>query len=190
MTTTFDKATHEYKIGGVIVASVTQIIKEMGIIDAQYFTEYATTRGTYVHDSTVMIDNDSLDEAALSEPLRPYIEAYKLFRSQVDYKPVYIEHDLYDKALMFAGTPDRICEINGTPAVLDLKTSGPQAWHKAQTALYLHLTSVSNVKKCLARYSLYLSANGAFKLKRHQDDSDIPAALLLVSAHHAKRRFI
>ena len=47
---TFDAEKHEYRLDGVRLPSVTQIIADAGLYgNTSYFTDYSRDRGSFVH---------------------------------------------------------------------------------------------------------------------------------------------
>lgn len=186
----FDKIKHEYRIGGRVVPGVTQLFKDMGLIDDKHFDDYSCNRGTYVHDATVMLDNGSLDEDSLSEPLRPYLAGYKDFLKHIKPKMLFTEQDLYDEVLGFAGKPDRICIINKVASILEIKTGAALKIHRLQTAGYKILArNLVTETAVLNRYILYLSSTGKYKLEQHNDRGDEFAFQAILGAYHAKRAY-
>jgi hypothetical protein len=66
---TYDDATHTYKLDGVVVPSVTQVLTAAGVIDNRWFTEEATHRGQLVHVATMLMDQGELNDARSSPRL-------------------------------------------------------------------------------------------------------------------------
>ena len=123
----FDEATHTYTLDGVVIPSVTEICAP--ITSGKYppvgVVQQAAARGTRVHELCALYDMDALPDEIEAE-LVGYVKPWAAFCR--DYKPVWkhIELPLYgeiDPGQPFAGTLDRIGEIDGFTRVVDIKTA-------------------------------------------------------------------
>jgi len=136
----FDEKTHEYKLDGVVVPSVTQITRFLHYDEAQnankWLRDEAARRGSAIHAATVLMDYGEDIPDDFPEEWRGYIKAYERFRRdfpQLEYRG--IEEIIYSDGCNFycesyAGTVDRWgiqrnageetrCPV---PFVLDIKT--------------------------------------------------------------------
>ena len=104
----FQREGHIYTVDGKEVTSVTTIIKDCGLIDTTWFNDTATTRGTYVHQATELLDKDDLDEASLDPALVPYVDAYKRFKDETGFCINDIEKIVYNSTYGYIGTLDRM----------------------------------------------------------------------------------
>jgi len=179
---TLDPKTNSYVESGRAYARVTSVLQEAGLIDSRWFNERATTRGTYVHQASVLLDEDNLDESQLDPELKGYLEGYKKFRSQVPLVYTAIEKSLFDPILGYAGTPDRVT----IDSVIDLKTGDPMPWHGPQIAAYTMLAfrNVATIK----RFGLYLNTDGTYHYIRYKDFSDFDIFRACLSLHNFKWR--
>ena len=123
----FDEATHTYTLDGVVIPSVTEICAPItcGKYPPVGVVQQAAARGTRVHELCALYDMDALPDEIEAE-LVGYVKAWAAFCR--DYKPVWkhIELPLYgeiDPGQPFAGTLDRIGEIDGFTRVVDIKTA-------------------------------------------------------------------
>ena len=123
----FDEATHTYTLDGVVIPSVTEICAPItcGKYPPVGVVQQAAARGTRVHELCALYDMDALPDEIEAE-LVGYVKAWAAFCR--DYKPVWrhMELPLYraiDTGLPFAGTLDRIGEIDGEMPVVDIKTA-------------------------------------------------------------------
>ena len=167
MTLAFDATSHRYTFGGAELISVTQAIRDAGLMgDMSHFTDEARGRGTYVHQACEWLDQGDLDTDALDPALRPYVDAYDWFRH--DYEPVWtcIEARRCDMVLRYAGTVDRAGTLKGRkfPVVLDIKSGTLAPWHRVQLAAYRHLLG-QELGALVERAALYLSADGKYRLE-------------------------
>ena len=162
----FDEAKHEYSKGGTIYPSVTTILQDVGLVDITYFTEESAMRGTYVHDCLKLLDeNVPLVMMDIGEDIEGYINAYLKFKKENDYKIIESETHHINETMRFAGTPDRVCTLNGKDAIIDIKTGAKCDWHCIQLSGYKLL--VNDAKLLL--YGLYLKDTGIYRLEPYKD---------------------
>lgn len=125
----FSEESHIYSLRGLLLPSVTQIMKPMSLmlyngIQSQKLME-AADRGTRAHSQVEAIVKYGVVE--YDEDTEPYIDAFESF--QAAYKPTWIgsEYRTFHQQLRYAGTVDLIGYIkpddgNGVD-VIDLKTT-------------------------------------------------------------------
>lgn len=160
-----DKETHEYTTeGGITVPSVTQIIDRSGLMNKAWYTPEAQARGTLVHEITALLDQGIEVYCKSDDDYAGYIDAYLKFQREADFLVIEVEKRVYHPELMYAGTIDRIVELNGRMAVLDIKTGVQENWHAVQLAGYSKA-----LEEPLPLYSLYLRANGTYSLIKHRN---------------------
>lgn len=120
----FDDVTHTYLVDGVVVPSVTQLLKRRfsskydGIPDG--IMKRASERGTRVHKA---IENYcTRGEEDGSEELRNYkfLEKHYNFKALMNEVPIILEKD--DRPVC-AGRLDLVLNIDGSYAVADIKTT-------------------------------------------------------------------
>lgn len=118
----FNEELHRYTLNGVVLPSVTQILKplhDFSCVPADVLRR-ACEFGTAVHKTVELYLRDDLDEDSLDEPLYNCLLAYKAF--EADHYDVLdcsyqIETIQYHPKLKYAGTPD----IDGD-VVIDIKS--------------------------------------------------------------------
>ena len=123
----FEESTHTYTLDGVVIPSVTEICAPItaGKYPPVGVVQQAAARGTRVHELCALYDMDALPDEIEAE-LVGYVKAWAAFCR--DYKPVWkhIELPLFgeiDPGQPFAGTLDRIGDIDGRTRVVDIKTA-------------------------------------------------------------------
>lgn len=179
----FDPATHEYRVAGRLLPSVTQILKSAGLIpESGWSSVRAMSRGTLVHTACHYDDEGDLDEATLTESLRGYVEAWRKFKREVKLlEIVAIEERVWHPTYLFAGTLDRRVRINGRLGIIDIKTGQRQPWHSLQLGGY-SLTQ----KELHRRYAVRLASDGNYRLDEYNDPNDTTAFLAALSVHNWK----
>ena len=189
MSLTFDEATHTYRFGGQVVPGVTSILAPLSDFSRvpPATLEAASQFGRAVHLACELDDLGELDEAALDPALRPYLQAWREFSREYGVVWAGIEERLYHPTLRYAGTADRIGEVAGRYAVVDIKSTA--ALYPAvgpQLAAYAHAAN----KPSADRIAVQLKADGTYVAKPHNGASDFAvfAGLLTVRnwcAQHA-----
>lgn len=172
---------------GRALDSVTTIIKlELGLY--QYGDGSAAERGTAVHRACQYYDEKDLDESSLPENVKPYLNQYK--QALGTYKIVVLQNELmrFHPVYLYAGTLDKIVEINGNRGILDLKTGVECIDHKFQTAAYLDMVKHEHEGILLKRWGLYLTPD-SHKLIEHADKNDFREFLVLYSSHNIKVKY-
>lgn len=185
---TFDEAKHEYRRTdtGVLVPNVTGILKNAGLIDDD-IDPYYLERGRHIHKACEYYDLDILDYDSLRDDIAGFIQSYVTFRDESP--DVLISRDgvekiVYNEAWNYAGTIDRICLVNGLPAVIDLKSGGIERWHGLQLSGY----SLA-IGGGYRRYGLYLHGDGKkATLHEFDDPSEDDVFLGLVNFNHWSKK--
>jgi hypothetical protein len=176
----FNEAKHEYSHGDRVVPSVTQILKEVGIIDDRFFTDDARERGSAVH-KTIEAYIKYGDEGC-HPLLAGYLGAYRRFEAEL--RPEIIESEsllFYSQGgIHYAGTGDIFCILDHQLTYLDFKTGGKDKWHALQTAAYSEAYWQQSGRPVLRRGSLYLEGDGTYRLNFHDNQTD--AAVFLAAA--------
>ncbi len=132
----FDPATHTYTVGGRVVPSVTRILRPL--TDFSHVPPDVLARaaafGTAVHRMIYLEQGGDLDEEALDPILRPWLDAWRKWRTETKLRVIERERPVYHPLMQYAGTMDLLCVLDRTLVVVDLKTgiqspaAGPQTW--------------------------------------------------------------
>ncbi|MEO5360592.1 MAG: PD-(D/E)XK nuclease family protein [Nitrospirota bacterium] len=185
----FDKTDHTYTTpDGVVLPSVTQILKELGFYPhSEFYTNESRQRGVDVHLACQYYDENDLDETTLRDEIRPYVEAYKRFRTESGFEPQLVEYRLYSKTYGYAGTMDRVGMLTSKTTIIDLKTGQPQCADALQTAAYAYAYTEMTGVKVMERYGLYLKDTGSYRLQNHKERSDLQIFLAAASLYQYKK---
>jgi hypothetical protein len=205
----FDAATHVYMLDGVVVPSVTGILKASGLIDfsgiPEHILEAARVRGTTVHEAIHFFNEDDLDLEQFGEDFpdyAPYLEGWIAFRRQRRFTPIVNECRIASRRHQVAGTLDCLGELDGVGVLLDFATGNPEDVAKNfQTAAYLGLAldweHEPDADPRLAdffarhphvkRYAVALRRDGTFRLEAYNDPADFRKFLVLVEAQKIVR---
>ena len=105
---TFKEDSHEYWLGDKKLPSVTEILKDVGVIDDRFYTPESAARGKLIHKALELMDRGSLNWGNLDPQFYPYLEAWQSFKKDYDITEFEtIESPQYHKFYLLAGTPDR-----------------------------------------------------------------------------------
>jgi hypothetical protein len=112
----FDPVRHRYTApDGRVIPSVTQILRATGVstnfeaLPNQRQIALKRDIGTALHADAHAFDDDDIDEATVHEEVRPYYDAWKVFRANYgDLVPIERERILFHEPLWFCGTMDGI----------------------------------------------------------------------------------
>ena len=117
------ESTHTYLFNGVIIPSVTQIMKGsseayyQGISEAQLMI--AADRGTRVHQAIYEYETEG--KMTNDAEVKPYLTEYIIAKKRYKFKPIWKEFKLTNG--LFAGTLDMLAEYDGQQVVIDLKAT-------------------------------------------------------------------
>lgn len=180
----FNQETHTYRLGGMVIPSVTQALGGAGLIDTRWYTPEACQLGTYVHEATELYDMGVLDVDALDPVVAGYLGAWRRFRGNTGCEILDIERRECSQLHLFAGTVDRVLTIDGVRFVIDIKTGQPEPWHRLQTAAYAMMLAERG-EHC-ERASIYLDPGVKYKLRIHDDPNDEGVFMAALTIHNWK----
>lgn len=134
----YDEARHEYRVGGRIVPSVTQVL---GILNdfrgvPTEVLERSAEFGRHVHLAVDLMLRGVLDWDSLDAALLPYVNGARRFVEESGLAVIASEMRVYHKALRFAGTLDLLAEWKGLRSVFDFKTGQIPRTVGPQTSAY------------------------------------------------------
>lgn len=179
----FDPDLHIYRTGGVVLPSVTQVLAEM--YDFKFVKpevlKAAGEFGTAVHLVCELFDKNDLEYSSLDTALLPYLTAWKRFLSETSASVLEIERRYHHKAMGFAGTIDRLLEIDGKKVLVDIKTvSSLSPVVGIQLGAYERLILDNTEYTGLSRAAVQLCANGTYKYRMYADPMDWAAFASLI----------
>ena len=170
----FDPIAHRYTVyandperqHGMEYPGVTGVLKTLGLIDTQWYTQEAMERGSAVHEAIMLIEQGVLDLGAYreSDPIYGYLEAWQKCKRETELKVVETEALRADPVCRYATILDGIGEYKGKPAIWDLKSGPLRAWHGLQLAAGTGLTDIRQ------RYVIQLDDDGDYHLHSEYKD--------------------
>lgn len=191
MNLTYDDGSHLYKLDGLTIPSVTQIIKEAGLSEfnnvPDHVLEHSRIIGKHVHLATELYDKKDLDMDSLDPYYKKYLDSWIDFCNDYKFVPTEIELQLFHKVLRYAGTIDRVGLIGKTLAIVDIKTGAKVKSTKIQTAGYQLLYNYDKTTvKAKKRFAVYLKATG-YQVEEHTSNNDVNVFLAALTITNYKR---
>ena len=184
---TFDPETHTYRMEGEIIPSVTQILKDVGLIDTTFFAPEHAERGTRIHAATVFWDETEMDDDTLPEEWTGYLSAWKKFREETGFVSSHIEQAFCcDEG--YAGTVDRIGKTHKiNPLLLDIKTGPPQPWHRLQLAAYTLMVKRELNIPIWDMWGVHLRKDGIYAVESYKSIEHSADWLAVLRVYHIKQ---
>lgn len=191
----FDETRHEYWLGSRRIPSVTEILRGVGIIDAQWFTDESRHRGNFVHQACHFLDENDLDWATIDPAVtgcdyRPYIRAWERAKLETRMQIIDIERRGYNPTWLYAGTLDRRVFWNGREWIIDLKTLGSigaawPKWARWQTGAYDMMLPPDDGGQARKRASILLYPDGTWRPDFHTNFYDGREFLAFLTTYRA-----
>ena len=172
---TYDPATHTYERRGQVLVSVTDALKEAGLVET-WGTEYHLSRGRATHASINYHLEDDLDWSSVDPIVLPYVRAAQACLR--DLKPeliIAVERSVFHPTLPVAGTPDLVIRRLGRRLLLDFQSGGMSPSKGLQTAIYEWLDG----HPC-QRWGVQLLPNEQYRLHAFRETSDKSVGLVAV----------
>ncbi|HEC61696.1 MAG TPA: hypothetical protein ENI27_05515 [bacterium] len=186
----FDPVRHEYFEGGVLLPSVTQVLKRVGLLNTKSFSRKSGDFGKAVHEATALIDlGERTVEDYKEDSKYKYLCAWELFKESHYPEILEIEQIVGGVEVGCAGTLDRLVLFpwDPRPWVIDLKTGKTRLWHPVQLAGYCYAA-----QKEYRRMTVYIDRCGKFRPEVCEKERDLrifKGALDFINSElHAGRR--
>ena len=143
---TLDKQSHSYEIDGFPVKSVTELLKEYGLIDLshipQHVLERAQYRGTLVHRTIELYLNKNLNEKTLDPVLVKYLNGFKKLEKEHTLKTYAIEEKVGSLSLGVAGMSDWRGLFDDVHTIVDWKSGVISRSMAVQVKFYEYLKNL------------------------------------------------
>lgn len=207
---TFDEAAHEYRLDGLRLPSVTQIlapIKPDFSMVPPAVLEAKRIFGTAVHTACEWDDLGELDDDSTDPEVMGCVRAWRAFRQATGCEILANEQRLYHPGLRFAGTLDRFARLKDHDGsglwILDIKTSvDPHPSYGVQLSGYRLLLAAQDelgplsaamgsifrglgIDK-ISRGTVHLDPSGTYRFHQYQNPNDEAAFMACLSLHHWK----
>ncbi len=151
---------------------VTRTLVESNLIDSEFFTDLSRGRGKFVHYIAERLVTNRPLEDGIHESVLGYVIGLRKFLDRHAPQIHGAEVVKGDTVRKLAGTVDLDLFMEGGRGIVEIKTSNPTPWHGLQLAPYAYLL---DGPKWLdrARWGLYLTPNGGYRLKEYDDHTDL-----------------
>ena len=121
----FDERRHIYRLNGLLIPSVTTVMKPLSEevykgIDEEVLNR-AAARGTAVHNAIENYVKFGIED--IEPDYAGYFRAFLAWYREHKVHPHGTEIKLYHKSLLYAGTADMAADVDGLPMLVDFKTS-------------------------------------------------------------------
>lgn len=185
MSLIFQEATHSYFWQGKRVPSVTEILREAGVIRTEYSSPQAMEKGKIIHEILEFMDKGVLLLESVDQRLKGYVGSYEKYKqeSKIEILIKNIEGRIYDEEYEFAGTPDRLAVLNKELCIIDIKTGTQEPWHALQLAAY-----ELALKEPVRRFGIYLREDGTYKVKEYTEKTDKNVFIGMLNSYKWKIR--
>jgi len=190
---TFNEKYHSYFLGNLFIPGVSSILKSAALVDfsgiPQDIMERAAAFGKAVHKACELDDTGSLDFSSVDEAVIPCLEAWRKFKvdNKVDVEE--IEMPVYSEKWIYAGTLDRVIEMNGKRFLLDIKTSKTvYPSMKVQLAGYKLAFEELHKVKINGRMIVRLLRDGTYDVVVCDDPLDEQVFLACLQVYKFKKR--
>lgn len=177
----YDDETHTYKLNGVIIPSVTQILKGAGLVNLDFIDKEVLRQkadlGKKVHTTTELYDTEDLFLDDLHPLLQQYLQQWAKFKLDYNFQITDIETMLFHSVYRYAGRLDRVGIIEAEKftgkALIDIKSGLMHHSHAIQLAAYAELYNMGKKVKdhIRKRYCVYLSPEG-YLVKEYNNPLD------------------
>lgn len=163
---TFDDAIHRYRLNGVMVPSVTQLMEPLSATEygtvSERVLKQAAERGTSVHNSIKDFIRYGIN--TVNEDFAGYMDAFETWWDKAKPEAIGTEVRIYHKIMRYAGTLDLIAMIDGKVTLVDYKTTSRVISKNCRVQLEGYsLALASHGIEVEQKAILHLTKDGAFK---------------------------
>lgn len=162
---------------------VTDILRDAGLVDTSFFSDYHRDRGTAVHAACVLLSEGELAWETVADACHARVMGFNKFLEEMKPEVIAAEEEVVNEELGYVGHLDFRMNINGKSWVIDVKPPSQYPWQRIQLMLYC-MCFVRPWK----RGGLHLQDNGDYRLIEHTDDrTDRKVALCAITIANWKR---
>ena len=184
----FNEALHEYRVGGIITPSVSQILQSNGLMDNFRHSERALNNGVAIHRALELYDLGKLDERSLDPRLKKCLTLWDNFKKSINVRHILWVEKRVNFGVLYAGTIDRVLALkNGHKMILDFKSGNPQPWAGLQTAGYAMAEDTAHYKgyeRCCAKVHWDMDR---IIYKPYTDKTDFNTFMAMATVYHYKK---
>lgn len=130
---TFDEANHIYRLDEKILRNNTAVLENVGITNyksiPEEYLEFARVRGSAAHSAIRHFENGTLERYEWHPIILEYLEGYKKFKRETDYRAVLTEQAMFSYIWRYATTLDTagyMRALSNKFALIEIKTGTGQ----------------------------------------------------------------
>lgn len=170
----FEERRHVYKLNGVVIPSVTTVMKPLsddvyGKID-QGVLNRAAARGTAVHNAIENFVKFGIED--IPPEHEGYFNAFLKWHEEHGVAPYGTEVKLYHKGLLYAGTADMLAEVDALDTLVDFKTSAQVSKMMCGVQLEAYDRAIASHDAGIRfkqKVIVHLTKNGEYQMLQFQD---------------------
>ena len=190
MNLTFSESNHEYRLDGIKLPSVTQVLQGAGLSDFSKVNpellERAKKFGSAAHLACQLFDENRLDMKSLDPALEPRLESWILFKRDfgiTEFKE--IEKQVYSIKYQYAGCLDRLTMDD---ALIEIKTCTtiPKTTGLQLMGYQIAREEMSKIK--IKRRLCVQLLDGTYKMEEYKEKSDRTVFLSCLNLHNWGKR--
>jgi len=177
----FNDETHTYSLNGIVLPSVTQVLKAAGLINLDFIDKNLLAAkadlGKKVHTATELYDDNTLMLDNLDPVLNNYLMQWVKFKIDFGFEPTDSEVMLHHKLFRYAGRIDRAGWISTRQftgkVLIDIKSGAKHHSHAIQTAAYMELYNSDKkpADRIRRRYCVYLTPD-SYQVQEYNNPTD------------------
>lgn len=131
----FEEDGHKYFLGDIELPGFTFLVRKFGLVPEEaFYSEYGKNRGRAVHQAIHFMNEGVLDNSSVDVRLAGYLNAWKKFCRDFDFKPLIFERPLMSANYMFACTLDAFGSGKDGLTLVEIKTGDPHWTVRLQMA--------------------------------------------------------
>ena len=184
----FNEKLHEYRVGGIVTPSVSQILKYNGLMDNFRRSETNLNNGKAIHKALELHDLGILDYTSIDKRLKKCIDLWDKFKKDVGISLIIGAEEKVHFGVLYAGTIDRVLSLrSGRKMILDFKSGNPQPWAALQTAAYAIAYDIEKHKdyeRCCAKIHWDMDR---IIYKPYKDSTDFNSFMAMATVYHYKK---
>lgn len=194
----YQDSDHTYWIGGRRITGITEALSGVGLLPAPPADggralrnfRYAGSRGTAVHAMCALDDRDECENWEMDENLLPYLQAWRAFKIDTGFKPLYVEEPMCHHIYQFGGTPDAVGILPGNVGlvVVERKVRELKDYDGFQLALQESLSATVKYMPAWQTWAVQLKADATYLQREYKFREYRAIALAAVGIQNEKIR--
>lgn len=162
----FEEKDHSYWLSNKRIPGVNEILEKAGIKRKYEGDPYYSELGKAAALAIELDLQGKLDESTIDPAVRPRLEAFKAFKSEKGYVPLYCEIALCSESERFAGRIDHVGYLNNRLGLIDTKCVETMKSFETDCQLcgYERLCDAADIWPIEWRAGLQLKGDGTYAL--------------------------